>query len=261
MNGFMQGSRGGASRVASFLFVLVVWQVIVFTGIAPARYFPNLTKIGAGAWAMLMNGELPQAELLTMGRAFFGLIVAASIGIFLALLSDAIPVFGRGFAVIAALLQPVPPAAIIPVAIFALGLGMKLYMFIIVIVAIWPPYLNGVAALRSVPTEQILTGRMMGLSALALLFRIKLPAALPEIFAGIRYAAALSLIAVIVSEMLAGQNGIGHLLVQKSFSMRIPEVFAIMFVAMIDGVVMSAAVNLTRRGFTGWHMRQREAQR
>lgn len=261
MNGFIRGSRGISSRVASFVFVLVIWEIVVLAGIAPARYFPNLTKIGAGAWAMLANGELPHAELLTMGRAFFGLIVAAFLGIALALISDVVPVFGRGFAVIAAILQPVPPAAIIPVAIFALGLGIKLYTFIIVIVAIWPPYLNGVAALRAVPTEQILTGRMMGLSPVALLLRIKLPAALPEIFAGIRYAAALSLIAVIVSEMLAGQNGIGHLLVEKSFSMRIPEVFALMFIAMIDGVIMSAVVNLMRRSFTGWHMQQREAQR
>ncbi len=77
--------------------------------------------------------------------------------------------------------------------------------------AVWSPYLNGVTALNAVPREQILTARMLNLSPLAILFRVKFPSAMPQIFAGIRYAAAVSLIGVIVSEMLAGRDGIGFL--------------------------------------------------
>jgi ABC-type nitrate/sulfonate/bicarbonate transport system permease component len=77
---------------------------------------------------------------------------------------------------------------------------------------------------------------------------------MPEVFAGIRYAATISLIAVIVSEMLAGRDGVGFMIFKKAFAMRTPEVFALMFVVGINGVLLNGLVNILRRSFTGWHM-------
>jgi len=242
--------------LVSLLFVLLVWETVSRLGIVPARYFPGLAEIAAGAAEMVRNGELLAAEAMTLGRAVAGLVLATLIGIALAVLSDVSPVFERGFRTLTGLLQPIPPAAIVPLAIFGFGLGLKLYIFIIVMVTIWGPYLNGVAALRAVPVEQILNGRMMRMTPAQILWHIKLPAALPQIFAGIRYAAAVSLIAVVVSEMIAGRDGIGYLLVRKSFSIRIPETYALMFVTMVNGVLLAMLVNLGRRLLTGWHVKQ-----
>lgn len=242
--------------LVSLLLVLLVWETVSRLGIVPARYFPGLTEILSGAVEMIRSGELVAAELLTLGRAIAGLLLATLIGIALAVLSDVSPFFERGFRTITGLLQPIPPAAIVPLAIFGFGLGTQLYIFIIVMVTVWGPYLNGVAALRAVPVEQILNGRMMRMSAAEIMWRIKLPAAMPQIFAGIRYAAAVSLIAVVVSEMIAGRDGIGYLLVRKSFSIRIPETYALMFVTMMNGVLLAMLVNLGRRLLTGWHVKQ-----
>ena len=101
-------------------------------------------------------------------------------------------------------------------------------------------------------------GRMFGLTNWGLLWRVKLPAAMPEVFAGIRYAATISLIAVVVAEMLAGRDGLGFMLIRKAFAMRIPEVYALMFVCALNGVVINAIVNLVRWRVTGWHMRMSE---
>lgn len=242
--------------LVSLFLVLLVWEAISRLGIVPSRYFPGLVEIFAGAAEMIRNGELVAAELLTLGRAIAGLLLATLIGIALAVLSDVSPFFERGLRTITGLLQPIPPAAIVPLAIFGFGLGLKLYIFIIVMVTVWGPYLNGVTALRAVPVEQILNGRMMRMTPTQIMWHIKLPAAMPQIFAGIRYAAAVSLIAVVVSEMIAGRDGIGYLLVRKSFSIRIPETYALMFVTMINGVVLAMLVNLGRRLLTGWHVKQ-----
>ena len=85
-----------------------------------------------------------------------------------------------------------------------------------------------------------------------------LPAALPEIFTGIRYAATISLIAVIVSEMLAGRDGIGFMIFKKAFALRTPEVFGLMFLVSLNGVLLNGLVNLLRRAVTGWHLRMME---
>ena len=165
-----------------------------------------------------------------------------------------VPVLSRGFRYVSDVLQPIPPAAFVPMAVFMLGLGAKLYAFVIILVTVWPPYLNGVAALSGVGAVQLNTGRMFGLSNWGLLWRIKLPAALPEIFTGIRYAATISLIAVIVSEMLAGRDGIGFMIFKKAFALRTPEVFGLMFLVGLNGVLLNGLVNLLREAGAGARM-------
>lgn len=241
--------------LVSFLIIVAVWQLVAALGLAPEKYFTGIPAIVSGFLGMVANGELAAAEWRTLLRAMLGLAGASLLGVGLAILSDISPAFRRGFAPIAALIQPIPPAAVVPMAVFMLGLGPKLYAFIIILVTVWPPYFNGVAALASVSDIQIRSGQMLGLSRWQILRQIKLPAAMPEIFAGIRYASTISLIAVVVAEMLAGHDGLGFLLVRKAFAIRIPEVYALMFVCAANGLVLNAIVNAARWQLAGWHLR------
>ena len=238
----------------SILIVLLLWQAVYWLGVVPEKYFPSIIRVGQALVEMIGSGDLLKGELSTLSRALIGLAGASLLGIALAIVSDLSPIIGRGVRYISDVLQPIPPAAFVPMAVFSLGLGYKLYAFVIILVTIWPPYLNGVAALNSIGSVQLNTGRMFGCSKWDLLWRIKLPAALPEIFTGIRYAATISLIAVIVSEMLAGRDGIGFMIFKKAFALRTPEVFALMFVVGINGVLINGLVNLLRRWLTGWHI-------
>ncbi len=242
----------------SVAILLGVWQLVYIVGIVPEKYFPSVLSLLAAFWQMLMSGELAKGELMTFSRAALGLSAASLLGVTLAILADLYPVFGRGFRYISDVLQPIPPAAVVPMAVFSLGLGIKLYAFVIILVTVWPAYMNGVAALSSVSPVQLAAGRSLGCSRLELLRHIKLPAAMPEIFTGIRYAATIALIAVIVSEMLAGRDGLGFMIFKKAFANRTPEVFALMFVVAINGVALNALVNGLRWLVTGWHIRMME---
>lgn len=238
--------------------VLGSWQVVYAMGVVPEKYFPGIPAIAAAFWQMLTDGTVISAWATTFLRALIGLVGAAVLGIALAIISDLSPVMSRGIRYVSDVLQPIPPAAFVPMAVFMLGLGTKLYAFVIILVTVWPPYLNGVAALAGVGPVQLNTGRMFGLTNWGLLWRVKLPAALPEIFTGIRYAATISLIAVIVSEMLAGRDGIGFMIFKKAFGLRTAEVFGLMFLVGVNGVLLNGFVNLLRRAVTGWHIRMME---
>ncbi len=238
--------------------VLGVWQLVFAFGVVPEKYFPGIPTIAAAFWRMLTDGTVIAAWATTFLRALIGLVGAAVLGIALAIISDLSPVMSRGIRYVSDILQPIPPAAFVPMAVFMLGLGTKLYAFVIILVTVWPPYLNGVAALAGVGPVQLSTGRMFGLTDWQLLWRVKLPAAMPEIFTGIRYAATISLIAVIVSEMLAGRDGIGFMIFKKAFALRTAEVFGLMFLVGINGVLLNGLVNLLRRQVTGWHIRMME---
>ena len=240
--------------VISTLVLAGLWQAVAMSGTVPEKYFPGIGKVLAGFVMMTASGELLSNGALTLGRAAMGLAGASVLGIALAIASDLSPVLRKGFRPIAEALQSIPPAAFVPMAIFSLGLGAKLYAFVIILVTIWPPYFNGVAALAGVSEVQLQTGRMLGLGKLGLLWQIKLPAAMPEIFTGIRYAGTISMIAVIVCEMLAGRDGIGFMLFKKAFALKTPEVFALMFATAFGGLLLQALVSAARWVVTGWHI-------
>lgn len=236
------------------VLVFSVWQTVHAIEIVPNKFFPSIPAIFAAFLQMLADGSVIVAWTTTFLRALIGLVVAATLGVALAILSDLSPILSRGIRYVSNVLQPIPPAAFVPMAVFMLGLGTKLYAFVIVLVTVWPTYLNGVAALQSVSPVQVNTGRMFGLTRGQLLWQIRLPAAMPEIFAGIRYAATISLIAVIVSEMLAGRDGIGFMIYKKANGLRIPEVFGLMFLVAFSGVALNLLVAILRRSMTAWHM-------
>lgn len=237
----------------ALLILAAVWQLVYALGVTNPKYFPSIFDVGKAFAGLAANGLL-FTDAISLGRAAIGLCVASLLGIALAILADTYPAFGKGFGYVSDLVQPVPPAALVPMAVFSLGLGWKLYGFIIIIVTVWPPFMNGVRALSSVSAVQLNAGRMLGCEKWELLRSIKLPAAMPEIFSGIRYAATLAIIAVTVAEMLAGRDGIGFMIFKKAFALRTADVFALMFMVAINGVLLNILVGFLRRAVTGWHI-------
>ena len=85
------------------------------------------------------------------------------------------------------------------------------------------------------------------------MLRVQLPAALPDAFIGIRTASGIALIAAIVAEMLAGRDGLGFLMSDAAFSLRIPDTFVGLGAAMACGLAMNGLVIAARRLLIGWH--------
>ena len=104
------------------------------------------------------------------------------------------------------------------------------------------------------------TGRAFGCNKPALIRDIVLPQALPQIFIGIRIAATISLIGSVVTDFFAGQDGLGYLLFERAFALRIPDVFALTLLCGVNGMVFNEMVLVLRRLIIGWHVQMmREA--
>lgn len=231
----------------------VVWEAVAWWEFVPQEYLPTLHRTLAAFVATIGSGELLLAWLNTLGRAICGLLLAIALALGAALLTARYQLLRRAFDPLAELLRPLPPAAIVPLSIFFLGLGWKLYAFILAFACFWPIYLAASTALGSVSSVQLASGRSLGCSPWSLLLQIQLPAALPDIFISIRLAAGIALIATIVTEMLAGRDGMGHFIVDASFSLRTPEMFACLLAAMLSGILVNQLAVWTRRMFCDWH--------
>lgn len=243
------------ARVAlSLAGVLLAWQVVVWLQIVPETYLPGPLAAVLALWHGLRSGELSLALGLTMGRALLGLLASTALGVGLALLTARYRRLRQAFDPLAEFLRPLPPAALVPIAIFFLGLTWKLHAFIVLFACVWPVYLTTAAALKAVPLVQIRSAASFGYEGWSRVVHVQLPASMPEIFTGIRLAAAIALIAVIVTEMLAGRDGLGFALSDATMTLRIPDTFAALLLAMLSGLALNAGVLAVRDRVIAWNI-------
>ena len=241
------------SRVIGIVILAVIWELVSRLGILPSEFFPPVTTVFLELYRATISGEVLRAEWLTLARAGLGVFVAASVGISLAVLTSTFRTCDALFAPIAEFIRPLPPAALIPISIFFLGIGPGLFLFTIALAAVWPIYISATNALGSVDRTLIETGRSFGCGRWATLWQIKFPNALPEIFTGLRISVGIALIATVVVEMLAGRGGIGYLLFETAFSLRVAEMFGIMIIAGLNGILFNFLVVKLGRVLADWH--------
>lgn len=240
-------------RLLGVILFFLLWQLVSASGLVSAQYFPAATTAARALRGMLATADFWASFATTAVRLFAGLAIALALGLGLALLTARTVLLRRMLDPLVEIMRVLPPPALVPIAIYGLGLGPRMFLFIIVNAAIWPIYINAANALSSTEPMQILTGRAYGYSASQILWRLRFPAALPEIFIGIRIAAGFALLATIAAEMLAGTNGLGYQLYNAGFSLETPQMFALMFVIGVLGVVIQMLTILARRIFISWH--------
>jgi NitT/TauT family transport system permease protein len=229
------------------------WEAVARSGAVPAEYFPSVPTIARALLALFGSADFLGQLAATWWRTLVGLALALVIGLGLAIAGAWIGAFRRMLEPLVEILRSLPPPAIVPMAILALGLGAQLFLFIIVFAAIWTIYLNAANGLAATEPVQILTGRSLGYAPWEILLRLRLPAALPEIMTGVRIAIGIALLAAVASEMLAGENGLGFILYDAAFTLRTADMFAIMVVIGVSGILLNTLVALASRWLIGWH--------
>jgi ABC-type nitrate/sulfonate/bicarbonate transport system permease component len=240
-------------RSLALAIVLAIWQLVVWLELTPERYLPAPARTVEAFFRILTSPEDMKAAGTTLLRALAGFTLTVPLGIALGVLGALVPAVQRMLRPWAELLRPLPPAAIIPLCMFAVGLGIKLYLFIIVFAGIWPVYFNTVAAFAGTNDVLLRTGRAFGYNKVQLVWSVVLPQALPQIFIGIRIAAAVAIIGSVVTDLFAGQDGLGYLLFERAWALRIPDVFALTVVCGLCGMLFNEMVLRLRRLVIGWH--------
>ena len=110
-------------RLIALLIILAIWQIAVWLELAPERYLPAPARVAEAVTAMFTSAEDMRAESLTLLRALAGFALTVPLGIALGILGALFPPFQKMLRPWTELLRPIPPAAIIPISMFAVGLA------------------------------------------------------------------------------------------------------------------------------------------
>jgi NitT/TauT family transport system permease protein len=200
-----------AGPILFIVLLLIAWQI----GIAyqPSHLLPGPIGTLAGIGDLISHGLLFKYVVASLFRVTWGFVLAAVLAIPLGL---AIGWYRRAelaFNPLIQILRPISPLAWIPIAILWFGVGDGAAIFLIFVGCFLPLLLTAINAVQSVPAVYVNAGRNFGLSTRALLYRVLLPAVMPQLIIGLRITLGVAWLVVVAAEMIAVNSGLGFLIV------------------------------------------------
>ncbi len=263
-------------RIQSFLhgalvpvLVLIVWEACSRAGLFSAVVLPAPSAVAAKWWAYLLpampqeagqttlqwwlSGELLHDTYSSLFRVIAGFLIGAGLALPLGLLMGANQRIYGLLNPLVQILRPIPPIAYIPLAILWFGLGNPPSFFLISIGAFFPVLMNTIAGVRHVDGIYLRAARNLGVKHWTLFARVILPAATPYILAGVRIGIGTAFIVVIVSEMIAVNDGLGFRILEAREFMWSDKIIAGMITIGLLGLLIDTAVSRLNNHLLRWH--------
>ena len=192
------------------LLILVVWQWLAGRGTISPQILPSpLAVLRAGVH--LAHTELWADITVSARRAFTGFAIGAGLGFVLGMLNGLSRLSEEALDTTIHMARTVPHLALIPLVILWFGIGEETKVVLVALGVFFPIYLNTFHGMRTVDPGLVETGRVYGLRGLRLFRQVILPAALPSILLGVRFALGVMWLSLIVAETVAADSGIGYL--------------------------------------------------
>jgi len=255
---------GGRPGVAARLlehgapWLLILALLVLWEGAARAFAIPQwLLPAPSVVAAEIANqpGLFARHAMVTAGEVVLGFLLSVAVGIPLAVGIAYSRVFERTLYPLLVASQAVPKVAIAPLLIVWFGFGTLPKVLVAFLIAFFPIVIDTVVGLRSVEPEMLHLGRSMGASRWQMFRKIRLPKALPSIFAGLKVAITLAVVGAIVGEFVAADRGLGYLLMIASGEMNSKLLFAAIVVLTALGVAFFLLVEAIERWAIPWHGR------
>jgi len=150
--------------------------------------------------------------------------------------------------------QTTPIVAIAPILIIWFGVGLAPKVIIIAIFSFFPVLVNTLAGLQATSLQMIQLLNSVAASNWQIYRYVRIPMALPHVFAGLRLAAAASVVGAIVVEWVSSTAGLGYLLILYQARLNISKAFATLFILMLLGIAVFAFFAWLERRFS-WQRR------
>jgi len=241
---------GRLGRLAFWAAVLLLWQWTAMRG-APDFVLPPL-EIAKQFIAALGTRELYVDAAASLMRALPGFVVGVSLGIVLGLAAGIARAFDEMLSPLVFLTYPVPKIVMLPVFMLWFGIGDLSKVMIIALACFYPAFINAYYGARATPRILVWSARNMGASRARIFRRVVLPGALPQIFAGLRVALALSFIVMFATEMINARSGLGHLIREAENSLRFDLMYVSLLTIAILGYAGDRLLRAARARFLRW---------
>jgi NitT/TauT family transport system permease protein len=252
-------SRAGRLLVPAIfgITLLVVWEGLVRGLEVPGVILPPPSAIGARIAASLPTLWADFRQTFIKG-ALSGYVLGCSAAFVTAVLIDRSPFLQRGLLPVGNFVAALPIVGIAPILVMWFGFDWQSKAAVVVVMVFFPVLVNTVAGLAATDRMQRDLMATYSASYLQTLLKLRLPAAMPFVFNGLKIATTLALIGAIVAEFFGSPIvGMGFRITAEVGRLGLDMVWAEIAVAALAGSAFYGLVALIERGVTFWHPSQR----
>lgn len=195
-------------------------------------------------------GTIADNSTTTLAAISVGYLVGTMGGLVLAIVMTLFPSIRAAIYPIVLATQTTPKIAVAPLFIIWFGVGLTPRVLIVALLAFFPVLINSVAGLTNIDKLQLDLMRSVHSNRWQIYRYIRIPNAIPYIFAGLKLALTVSIIGAIVAEWVASSSGLGYLLVFYIATLRTPDLFAVLLGLLVVATAAFGAIMLLERAFS-----------
>lgn len=222
--------------------LILLWQAIFSVGIWPQQVFPSPLQVAQDLQSSILDSTLPYGIATSLTRLFAGLGISIIGGVVLGLLMARIDTVNQTIGSLVLGLQSIPSVAWVPLGFLWFGLSDAGIIFVTVASSLFAITINTYSGIKNIPPEYIAAARNMGAGGIQLVRHVLVPAAFPYLVSAFKQGWAYAWRGVIGAEILFSFLGLGFLLNVGRQLNDISQVFAIMLVILLIGVLVDGFV-------------------
>jgi NitT/TauT family transport system permease protein len=230
---------------------LVFWQLVVGWARVPPAILPPPIDVATQLvqhWSLILRHAMQTTNETVIA---FGLSIP--LGVLLAAVITWSPTVKKALLPNVIVFQLIPKIALAPLFIVWLGIGLPSRVTFSIFISFFPILIATATGLQSLPVDLLRLCRSVGASNWQILFFVRFPMALPFIFSGMKIAATLAIIGIVVGEFIASQAGLGYLILFASSRQQTDLSLACIAVLCAVGLLLYGLTALAERLFAIWH--------
>ena len=235
---------------ATLIAVVVAWEAATRAFHVPRFIMPAPSAILGEGWGW--RYRFIEHTWVTLYETLGGFALSMAVGVPLAVLIVYSPTLRLALYPLIILAQSVPKIAIAPVLLLILGFGEFPKMVVAFLVAFFPVVVDTATGLAATPPELLDLSRSYRASRFKTFLKVRLPLALPFIFAGAKVAITLAVIGAVVGEFVGSDKGLGYVILSATSYWKTELAFSAMIILSLMAIVLFAAVSLVERVVCPW---------
>lgn len=255
----LQSITSKLPAAAALCLLILLWQFLYQSGAVPAYMLPSPIQVVKALFTDLPT--ILRHAVVTLQEAFYGLCIGVVLAFVMATLMDHFRILNKVLYPIMIITQTIPTIAIAPLLVLWMGFYMAPKITLVVITTFFPITVGLLDGYKSVDKDSIDLMRAMGASKVQIFFHVKLPAALPQFFSGLKISASYAVVGAVISEWLGGFEGLGVYMTRVSKAYAFDKMFAVIIFIVIISLLLMFTVNLIKTISLPWlRVEKKEAE-
>lgn len=236
--------------IATLIIVILIWEGIVDLRNVPEYIIPSPAHI----FKTLIQefGTIMKNTETTIYESFIGFFISIVLAFIIAILMDGFEIVRKSLYPILVISQTIPTIAIAPLFIIWFGFGPMPKIIVVIITCFFPIAISLIDGFEKIDKDYINLFAAMKASKLQTFYHLKLPAAMVNLFSGLKIAATYMIMAAVIGEWLGGDDGIGVYMVRAKSAYALDKVFASIVVIVLVSIIIIYIIEFIGKKIIHW---------